>query len=170
MQARSKLRKHKLYGYIHLQGSLLAGMCRVYIHTHTHTHLPAMKTNMAVVLNWYYLKVPTTHIRVQGWYCLMSYPSGRCTSPYTNVSTLCPARPLPHTHRPLVHTSVIGRFLEYEEWWTHYGSKLVFQMQDQSKIFKNCTVIPQLGEKSGNRAGGNNNKQQQPVMLCSELT
>jgi hypothetical protein len=69
--------------------------------------------------------------------------------------TLQPCAP-PATH-PLVHHTSVGWFLEYEEWWTLYSSKLVIQMQDQSKIFKKCTVIPQLREKSGNRAGGNNN-------------
>ncbi len=103
--------------YIKLQGSLLTGMCRVYIYIHTHAHLPAMKTNIAMVLNWYYLKSLPGTIRVQGWYCLMSYWSGRLfdirisTSLYTNVSTLCPP-----THRPRVHHTSVGWFLEYEEW------------------------------------------------------
>jgi hypothetical protein len=75
-------------GRVCIIGKWTAGYYPDFLRTAQHWYILGIETDIAVVLNWYYLKslIPTRQLLVHGWYRLRSYRSGWLfntrTSPY----------------------------------------------------------------------------------------
>jgi hypothetical protein len=84
-------------GRVCIIGTWTAGYNPDFWRTAQHWYILGIETDIAVVLDWYYLKslIPTRQVLVHGWYCLRSYQSGWLfdtrTSPYAMFqSGVCP--------------------------------------------------------------------------------